>query len=411
MPGLEDELIALRREIHRFPELAGEERRTSALVAERLRALGLEVTTGVGGHGVVAVLDRSAHGPTLAYRADMDAVGAPARLPIPHSGAVFDASFTSQVPDVGHLCGHDLHVAIGVGVAATLAQSSDAIPGRIVFVFQPAEETLQGAAAMLEAGALLPHPPREIYALHCAPLPVGTLAVAPGYGLPGHDDFRITLTGASAAAATEVAEAAERLAAQIAELSTAPLPESAAEYARYFAEAAETDSPLRRFVHLRCGSAAVAADASASGDAGEGAGAAAEVTGYYRAWPFSRFAELRAQLTWLAEEAGGRIVFPSCAPFPGMVNSPELSLAAAQELRGVLGPEAVTSMHSAWPFSGEDFALFLEQVPGAMFWLGVADPAAGVNGAPHTPDFAADERAIGHGVRAMAALLTSRLAG
>ena len=91
-------------------------------------------------------------------------------------------------------------------------------------------------------------------------------------------------------------------------------------------------------------------------------------------------------------------------------SSPELSLAAERELRGVLGPEAVMSLHSAWPFSGEDFALFLQQVPGAMFWLGVADAEAGINGAPHTPDFAADERAIGHGVRAMARLLTSRLA-
>ncbi len=93
-----------------------------------------------------------------------------------------------------------------------------------------------------------------------------------------------------------------------------------------------------------------------------------------------------------------------------MVNSAELSTAAGQYLSTALGPESVLWARASWPFNCEDFALFLNEAPGAQFYLGVADAETGTNGAPHTPDFAADERAIGHGVRAMASLLTERLA-
>ncbi|HWS35016.1 MAG TPA: M20/M25/M40 family metallo-hydrolase [Actinoplanes sp.] len=147
MTALDDELIALRREIHRHPEPAGAERGTAGLVAEQLRAAGLEVTAGVGGHGVVAVLDAGADGPAVVYRADMDTVDVRYNaLPFPRSGPVFDDGFASRVPNIAHLCGHDLHTAIGVGVARTLAQGSGPVRGRVVFVFQPADRPVETSA-------------------------------------------------------------------------------------------------------------------------------------------------------------------------------------------------------------------------------------------------------------------------
>lgn len=107
--------------------------------------------------------------------------------------------------------------------------------------------------------------------------------------------------------------------------------------------------------------------------------------------------------------AGGHVEFPG-DPFPAMVNSTELTAAAGRYLGAALGPQSVLWAQASWPFNCEDFALFLHQAPGAQFCLGVADAESGMNGVPHTPDFAADERAIGHGVRAMAGLLTERLA-
>ena len=386
------ELIELRREIHRHPELAGEERRTAGLVAEQLRAAGLEVTTGVGGHGVLAVLDGSADGPTVAYRADMDAVDARTNvLPFPKSDRAFDEGFASRVPGVAHLCGHDLHTAIGVGVARELAQGSEAVRGRVVFVFQPAEEPLRGARAMLETGVVQRLAPREFYALHCSPFPSGTIGVSPGYGLPGLDHIRIVLPGGDDAAVAAVV-------AGTAELGTVGFPQNIAEYNERFRALLEpaTAASIQESV-------CVAHWTEQTPDAHPVANV------LLRAWPQERFPELRAKVEQLAADAGGHVEFQG-DPFPAMVNSAELATAAGRYLSAALGPESVLWARASWPFNCEDFALFLDQAPGAQLYLGVADADAGMNGAPHTPDFAADERAIGHGVRAMAGLLSHRMA-
>jgi metal-dependent amidase/aminoacylase/carboxypeptidase family protein len=110
---------------------------------------------------------------------------------------VFDGAFRSETPGASHLCGHDLHTAVGIGVARVLAMLRPQLPGRVVFLFQPAEETLSGAQTTVDDGVLSRHRPDEIYALHCMPLPVGTFAVMPGVGLPGHDNFDLELIGPS----------------------------------------------------------------------------------------------------------------------------------------------------------------------------------------------------------------------
>ncbi|MEU7895278.1 M20/M25/M40 family metallo-hydrolase [Nonomuraea sp. NPDC049152] len=336
-----DELIELRREIHRHPELAGAERRTAALVADALREAGLHVRTGVGGHGVVAILD-TGDGPAIGYRADMDAVAVP-------GGAA-------------HLCGHDVHTAIGVGVARALA--SEQTSGRTVFFFQPAEETCEGARAMIGDGALDPVPPREVYALHSAPLPAGTFAVAPEFGHPGQDIFRIE--GLSP-------EEARRFESLIAGLSTVIPPTSRDELARLVEDMQTPGGPLTSFVY---------AQVHREGDA---------VQGWVRAWPDSRYEEIRSLLH---SQAGPRVRF--IERFPATINSPEHALAGARHLNATL-------LHAPYPFNGEDFALFLERAPGAMFFFGV-----GEQGTPHTPDFAVDESAIGLGVDAMTGFLRTR---
>jgi metal-dependent amidase/aminoacylase/carboxypeptidase family protein len=389
--NLDDELIELRREIHHRPELAGEERETAGLVAQQLRAAGLEVTTGVGGHGVVALLDGSADGPTVAYRADMDAVDANTNvLPFPRPDRNFDEGFASRVPGVAHLCGHDLHTAIGVGVAQALATSAEPVRGRLVFVFQPAEEPLQGARAMLESGVVQKLAPREFYALHCSPFPCGTIGVSPGYGLPGMDHVRIVLPGGDDVAAA--------FAAEVSALGTVAFPQSIAEYnARFRAlMEPETAASIQESVCV-----AHWTEREPDGQP--------VVNVLLRVWPQQRFAQLRARVEQLAAAAGGQIQFPG-DPFPAMVNSAELSTAAGRYLSGALGSQSVLWARASWPFNCEDFALFLDEAPGAQFYLGVANAESGMNGAPHTPDFAADERAIGFGVRAMAGLLTERLA-
>jgi metal-dependent amidase/aminoacylase/carboxypeptidase family protein len=386
--ALDADLIALRRELHQWPELAGMESRTAAAVAQRLRDAGLSVTTGLGGHGVLAVLDGAAPGRTVAYRADMDAIAADEPR---------GAEFASRVPGAAHLCGHDLHTAIAVGIAQVLARLRHTFTGRVAFVFQPAEETLEGARAMLDDGVLDRVAPEEIYALHCGPLPVGTFAVLPGVGQPGLDLGQVHLSGPDAAGT------AERLRQAIVNLATIREPRSPEEFPALLDDLRNPDGRLARFVYAHA--------EPEPGVDGTVPGADGTVTLrlFLRTWPDSRYPSLREEVRDLAAAVGGRVEFPR-PPFPAMVCSPELSHAAADRLREVPGVAAVEVFGSPYPFAGEDFGLFLQRVPGAMFYLGVSDPERGINGVPHWPDFAADERAIGLGVRAMADFLVSRLA-
>jgi metal-dependent amidase/aminoacylase/carboxypeptidase family protein len=165
-----DAFVELRRDLHPHPELSGAEVRTAGVVAERLRALGLEVRTGVGGHGVVGILTGGKPGPLVAYRADMDAVRSTAPDPV---------AYASTVPGVRHICGHDLHVTIGLALAGALAHLRADVPGRVMFIFQPAEERATGAQAMLDDGLFAKEKPVAIYGLHTAPHQVGRLSLKP----------------------------------------------------------------------------------------------------------------------------------------------------------------------------------------------------------------------------------------
>jgi metal-dependent amidase/aminoacylase/carboxypeptidase family protein len=229
---------------------------------------------------------------------------------------------------------------------------------------------------MIEDGLLDRVRPLEIYALHCAPIPVGTFVITPGAGLPGQDHCRISLPAARA----------ERMAAAVDALSTIRRPETPESLQQLIQDMANPDGPLSRFVYVQS-----FADAD-------------QVQAWWRAWPDDRYPEIRDELRQLAD--GARIEFPT-PPFPAMVSSPELSLAAAEPLRAV---GEVVTMRNAYPFNGEDFALFLQRVPGAMIFLGVANEAAGLHGITHATDFGADEGAIGLGVRAAVGILSDRLA-
>lgn len=371
-------LIELRRDLHRHPEPSGEERRTADVVARWLRAAGLTVTTGVGGHGVVGVLTGARPGRTVAYRADMDAV-----LPNGQLGGG---------PDTAHVCGHDLHTTIGVGVAVVLARLRERLAGRVMFVFQPAEESLAGAAAMLADGVFDRVRPAEIHALHCGPWPVGKIMVMPGKGMPGLDRGSISLTGPDALAR------AERLADGINALGTVARPLTPADSERFVADLETPHGPLERFVVT-------------SADATESAGGA-EVRVSSRCWPLDRYTEVREAVGRLAESVGAAsVAFPE-APFPGLATPERDARRLQQYLRRTVGPDRTGTLYASIPFNGEDFGLFLGRMPGTYSFLGVRTPGAGImTSYPHVGTFDPDERAIGYGVRAMAGWLAERAGG
>ncbi|MCY3833591.1 MAG: M20 family metallopeptidase [Chloroflexi bacterium] len=182
-----DELIERRRDFHRHPELAFEEHRTAGIVADELAALGLEVQTGVGKTGVVGILEGADAGPTVLYRADMDA------LPIQEENTT---DYVSQTPGKMHACGHDGHTAIGLGIAKLLSHHQADLRGTVKFIFQPAEERGRGAEFMIADGALEAPAPDYCLGIHLwNDLDVGAVSVVSGPTMSGAGLFEITISG------------------------------------------------------------------------------------------------------------------------------------------------------------------------------------------------------------------------
>ena len=185
--ALRDELIDRRRDFHRHPELAFQEHRTAGIVADELNSLGLEVQTGVGKTGVIGILEGANDGPTILYRADMDA------LPIQEEN---EAEYVSRAAGKMHACGHDGHTAIALGIAKLLNKHREQMGGRVKFVFQPAEEVGSGASSMIDDGALESPAPDRTLGIHLwNDLEVGTVSVVDGPTMSGAGVFEITVTG------------------------------------------------------------------------------------------------------------------------------------------------------------------------------------------------------------------------
>jgi amidohydrolase len=188
----------LYRDVHQHPELSHQEQRTAGLVADRLRAAGYEVHEGVGGTGVVGVL-RNGQGPTVLLRADMDALPVQEATDLPYASEVTATDAEGNEVPVMHACGHDVHVTCLAGAAQLLADGRRHWTGTLVVLFQPAEETGDGARGMVEGGLaeLIPTPTVAL-GQHVMPLPAGQVSVHAGPALSAADSIRITLHGRGA---------------------------------------------------------------------------------------------------------------------------------------------------------------------------------------------------------------------
>ncbi len=190
------ELVKVYQEFHQSPELSLHEEKTAARLAELLKEAGCEIHTGIGGHGVVAIL-KNGPGPTLMLRTDLDALPVEEETGLVYSSQVRITNPEGKVIGVMHACGHDIHMANLIGVAQYLASQRDAWSGTVMFIGQPAEEVGRGARAMLEDGLFEKFPkPDMALALHVdAFLPTGKIAYRPGYMLANVDSVDIVLHG------------------------------------------------------------------------------------------------------------------------------------------------------------------------------------------------------------------------
>ncbi|MDH6287114.1 amidohydrolase [Rhodococcus opacus] len=192
---MRDELAQFYVDLHRHPELSGQELRTSEKAAEQLRRYGFDVTTGIGGHGVVGIL-RNGAGPTVLLRADADALPVLEETGLPYASDAVGIDESGHEVPVMHACGHDIHVTCLVGAAQVLAEQIGEWSGTLLVVFQASEETGTGAQSMLDDGLFERFPcPTVVLGQQVVPRPAGTITVKPGVLMAAADSLRITMHG------------------------------------------------------------------------------------------------------------------------------------------------------------------------------------------------------------------------
>lgn len=377
-------LVELRREIHHWPELRFQEHRTAALVEARLLASGYTVRSGVGGTGLFAFREPAGSGPHVLIRADMDA------LPVTD---LKDVPYASAVPGVAHACGHDVHTVVALGVAERFAETRMP-PGRVSFVFQPAEERPfgqpSGANAMLAEGILDGSPPDAVLGLHCWPdLPVGSVGIDERIAMGAKDAFRITLTGSGAHAATPSRGRDAILG--IAQLVTA--------LHQGFSRMRDAgDLAVLNIGTVRGGtSQSIIADR-------------AETTGTVRTVDPVVRARLRTEIDRIATASAAMLALDCevtwADEMPPIINDPRLVRCARVVAEDLLGREN-TRLLTVPPMTSDDFALFAELAPALYLKLGVC--GGGACSPLHNGAFDIDEGAIGVGVAVLHAITTQIL--
>ena len=374
-----DDLVAIRRDFHAHPELGFEEVRTSGIVAAELARYGIAVHRGIGGTGVVGVLEgRTGSGRRIGLRADMDA------LPIEEET---NLPYRSTVPGKMHACGHDGHTTMLLGAARYLAETRD-FDGTALFVFQPAEEGQGGARAMIADGLFEKFPCDEIYAIHNQPNgPHGKIKLRPGPAMAAADFFDIRITGRGAHAAQPqqgidpivVGSTLVQALQSIVSRNADPLKSAVLSVTQFHAGAAYNVIP-------------------------EGA----HITGTVRTFD----ADLRTLVTTRIREIAAGIATAYGATidvdirdvFSVLMNSPQHAAAAADIARELFGPEGVDDQ-SKPRMGSEDFADMVARVPGAYAWIG-STPGPGL----HNASFDFDDSIIPLGSAFLARLVERRTA-
>jgi amidohydrolase len=370
---------AMRRDFHSHPELGFQEVRTAGIVAKELTDLGLEVHPGIGGTGVVALIEGDKPGPVILVRADMDA------LPIREETG---APYASQNPGVMHACGHDGHTAILLTVAKILNAHRKELAGTVKLMFQPAEEGMGGAEKMIEGG-ILDNPKVDLaLALHVwNEKPVGWFGIGSGPVMAGAEIFKIKVQGKGGHGA-------------VPHLAVDPILASAQIVSALQGIVARNVAPLETAVVSVC--------TIHGGETFNVIPPTVEMTGTIRTFEPSVRAKVQKRFEEIvhsiAEGMGCKAEINLDVLTPATTNQPEVAARVQATARRLL-PEADVDTANHVTMGSEDFAFVLEQVPGCFFFIGSANHEKGLDAGHHHPMFDIDESALRHGAALMAATL------
>jgi len=402
--AIEDKLIAWRRDIHQHPELGNQETRTSKLVADHLRALGMDVKTGVAGTGVVAVLKGGKPGPVVALRADMDALPVKEQVDVPFASKA-KGTYLGKEVDVMHACGHDTHTAILMATAEVLAGMKDQLPGSVKFIFQPAEESpadfepdgkkIWGAKMMVQEGVLENPKVDAIFGLHVSSAyPAGWLSWRSGPAMAAADQFWIDVTGKQTHGARPWSGIDPIVVSSQIILGLQTIPS--------------------RQINSMLEPAVITVGAIHGGNRMNIVPDSVAMTGTIRTYDEGMKKDIHQRIArtadMIAQSAGAKADVRVVELYNATVNNPALTEKMGSTLRRVAGE----GNYGLQPKStaSEDFSFYQEKVPGMFFYLGVTPKGTDVEKAApnHSPRFYVDESGLINGVRALSNLTVDYMA-
>ncbi|NMK46551.1 amidohydrolase [Achromobacter sp. Bel] len=402
--AIEDKLIAWRRDIHQHPELGNQETRTSKLVADHLRALGMDVKTGVAGTGVVAVLKGGKPGPVVALRADMDALPVKEQVDVPFASKA-KGTYLGKEVDVMHACGHDTHTAILMATAEVLAGMKDQLPGSVKFIFQPAEESpadfepdgkkIWGAKMMVQEGVLDNPKVDAIFGLHVSSAyPAGWLSWRSGPAMAAADQFWIDVTGKQTHGARPWSGIDPIVVSSQIILGLQTIPS--------------------RQINSMLEPAVITVGAIHGGNRMNIVPDNVAMTGTIRTYDEGMKKDIHQRIArtaeMIAQSAGAKADVRVVELYNATVNNPALTEQMGSTLRRVAGE----GNYGLQPKStaSEDFSFYQEKVPGMFFYLGVTPKGTDVEKAApnHSPRFYVDESGLINGVRALSNLTIDYMA-
>ncbi|MFQ5434733.1 MAG: M20 family metallopeptidase [Anaerolineae bacterium] len=371
--ALFSETVILRRDLHKFPELGFRETRTSALVARRLTELGLEVQPGVGQTGVVGLLEGAKPGPTVLLRFDMDA------LPIQEQS---EHDFISTNPGVMHACGHDGHIAMGLSMAKMMAEYQSEMAGTLKFMFQPAEEGLGGAFAMIADGVLNDPKPDVAFAMHVwTPEPFGNVRVVTGPCMASSSVFTITVQGkgghgaAPHLAVDPILATAQIITALQSIVSRNVNPQDSVVVSIGQVDAGTTFNVIPDKAVLK-----------------------GTVRSYDEELHRKTYRRILEMAKFMAQSFNCTISMETIAIVSAVVNAPEPTNVVRQAAAKIMGADRINDHRT---MASEDMGYVLEEIPGCYFFVGAGDD--GHFAYPHHhPKFDFDERAMINGMAIMA---------
>ena len=382
-------VIEWRHDIHEYPELGNREFRTSKKVAEHLVSLGIEVETGIAYTGVVGLIKGGKPGPTIALRADMDALPVTEKTGLSYA-SVQRTQYLGQDVGVMHACGHDAHVAILMGAAEFLAKNKEHLEGDVMLIFQPTEEGAPegeggGAEMMLAEGIFDRYKPDVIFGLHVTNSRHGHLGVLPGPAMAAASSYRITIKGTQAHGSRPW-DSIDPI------MATAQLIES-------------LNTVVSRRINIINNPAVISVGMVQAGTRNNIIPDISQITGTIRTFdPVLRaeiYDEIRQIARGVAEGTGTEVdvEFDVGGFYPVTFNNVELTNQYAKTLSEAADGKFL--ILDAPTTGAEDFSFFSQEIPGMYFWLGVNEPGVDVAPGNHTPYFKIDDRALDEGVKAM----------